>query len=111
MSNTSFDLNTLYELLEGRKKELPEGSYATYLFEKGLDKILKKVGEECTEVIIAAKDQDKKETIYEIADLTYHVMVLMVEAGISIDEIKAELESRHVIDHKVKQEKMASDHD
>ena len=111
MSNTSFDLNTLYELLEGRKKELPEGSYTTYLFEKGLDKILKKVGEECTEVIIAAKDQDKKETIYEIADLTYHVMVLMVEAGISIDEIKAELESRHVIDHKVKQEKMASDHD
>ena len=110
MSNTSFDLNTLYELLEGRKKELPEGSYTTYLFEKGLDKILKKVGEECTEVIIAAKDQDKKETIYEIADLTYHVMVLMVEAGISIDEIKAELESRHVIDHKVKQEKMASDH-
>ena len=111
MSNTSFDLNTLYKLLEGRKKELPEGSYTTYLFEKGLDKILKKVGEECTEVIIAAKDQDKKETIYEIADLTYHVMVLMVEAGISIDEIKAELESRHVIDHKVKQEKMASDHD
>ena len=111
MSNTSFDLNTLYELLEGRKKELPEGSYTTYLFEKGLDKILKKVGEECTEVIIAAKDQDKKETIYEIADLIYHVMVLMVEAGISIDEIKAELESRHVIDHKVKQEKMARDHD
>ena len=111
MSNTSFDLNTLYELLEGRKKELPEGSYTTYLFEKGLDKILKKVGEECTEVIIAAKDRDKKETIYEIADLIYHVMVLMVEAGISIDEIKAELESRHVIDHKVKQEKMASDHD
>ena len=111
MSNTSFDLNTLYELLEGRKKELPEGSYTTYLFEKGLDKILKKVGEECTEVIIAAKDRDKKETIYEIADLTYHVMVLMVEAGISIDEIKTELESRHVIDHKVKQEKMASDHD
>ena len=111
MSNTSFDLNTIYELLEGRKKELPEGSYTTYLFEKGLDKILKKVGEECTDVIIAAKDQDKKETIYEIADLIYHVMVLMVEAGISIDEIKAELEGRHVIDHKVKQEKMASDHD
>ncbi len=110
MPDTSFDLNTLYELLEGRKKELPEGSYTTYLFEKGLDKILKKVGEECTEVIIAAKDQDKKETIYEIADLTYHVMVLMVEAGISIEDIKAELESRHVIDHKVKQEKMASDH-
>ncbi|MBQ9327823.1 MAG: phosphoribosyl-ATP diphosphatase [Solobacterium sp.] len=104
-----FELSTLYELLEGRKKQLPEGSYTTYLFEKGLDKILKKVGEECTEVIIAAKDQDRKETIYEIADLTYHVMVLMVEAGISLEEIRTELESRHVIDHKVKQEKMASD--
>ena len=105
----SFDLNTLYELLEGRKQELPEGSYTTYLFQKGLDKILKKVGEECTEVIIAAKDQDRKETIYEIADLTYHVMVLMVEAGISVEDIRQELAGRHVIDHKVKQEKMASD--
>lgn len=105
----SFDLNTLYALLEGRKKELPENSYTTYLFEKGLDKILKKVGEECTEVIIAAKDQDKKETVYEIADLVYHVMVLMVEAGISVEDIRTELAGRHVIDHKVKQEKMASD--
>ena len=109
MSET-FDLNTLYSLLEDRKKELPENSYTTYLFQKGLDKILKKVGEECTEVIIAAKDQDKKETVYEIADLTYHVMVLMVEAGITVEDIKTELASRHVIDHKVKQEKMASDH-
>ena len=105
----SFDLNTLYELLEGRKQELPEGSYTTYLFQKGLDKILKKVGEECTEVIIAAKNQDRKETIYEIADLTYHVMVLMVEAGISVEDIRQELAGRHVIDRKVKQEKMASD--
>ena len=96
-------------LLEGRNNERPEGSYTTYLFEKGLDKILKKVGEECTEVIIAAKDQDHKETVYEIADLAYHVMVLMVASGITLDEIKAELASRHVIDHKVKQEKMASD--
>ena len=111
MSEQTFDLNELYALLEGRKKEQPEGSYTTYLFQKGLDKILKKVGEECTEVIIAAQDQDRKETIYEIADLTYHVMVLMVEAGISVEDIRAELAGRHVIDHKVKQEKMASDSD
>lgn len=106
---SEFSYEGLYALLEGRNKERPEGSYTTYLFEKGLDKILKKVGEECTEVIIAAKDQDHKETVYEIADLTYHVMVLMVASGITLDEIKAELASRHVIDHKVKQEKMASD--
>ena len=109
MSEERFELNTLYELLEERKRLLPENSYTTYLFQKGLDKILKKVGEECTEVIIAAKDQDKKETVYEIADLTYHVLVLMVEAGISVEEIREEPASRHVIDHKVKQEKMASD--
>ncbi len=101
-----FSIEGLYELLEGRKKEKPEGSYTTYLFEKGLDKILKKVGEECTEVIIAGKAEDKKETIYEIADLAYHVIVLMVEAGISVEDIQKELASRHVIDHKVKQEKM-----
>ncbi len=104
-----FSLQMLMKMLEGRKTEKKEGSYTTYLFEKGLDKILKKVGEESTEVIIAAKDQDKKETVYEIADLAYHVMVLMVEAGISIDDIHNELASRHVIDHKVKQEKMTSD--
>ena len=90
---------------------MPEGSYTTYLFSKGLDKILKKVGEECTEVIIAAKDNDKRETVYEIADLAYHVMVLMVENGISVNDIRKELASRHIIDHKVKQEKMASDKD
>ncbi len=101
-----FSLDALMKLIEGRKTEKKEGSYTTYLFEKGLDKILKKVGEESTEVIIAAKDRDKKETIYEIADLTYHVMVLMIEAGISIEDIHRELASRHVIDHKVKQEKM-----
>ncbi len=101
-----FSLDGLMQLLKGRKESLPEGSYTTYLFQKGIDKILKKVGEECTEVIIASKAQDKKETIYEIADLCYHVMVLMVEQGISLDEIHAELASRHVIDHKVKQEKM-----
>jgi len=103
-----FTLQGLLELIAGRKTEKKEGSYTTYLFEKGLDKILKKVGEESTEVIIAAKDQDRKETIYEIADLTYHVMVLMVEAGISLEDIHRELASRHVIDHKVKQEKMTS---
>ena len=101
-----FTMEGLYELLVGRKTEKPEGSYTTYLFEKGIDKILKKVGEECTEVIIAGKADDKKETIYEIADLAYHVMVLMVQMGISVEDIKKELASRHVIDHKVKQEKM-----
>ena len=103
---SEFSLEGLYALLQGRKRDLPEGSYTTYLFEKGLDKILKKVGEESTEVIIAGKAEDKKETIYEIADLAYHVMVLMVELGISVEDIQKELASRHVIDHKVKQEKM-----
>ena len=102
----SFSLEGLYSLLQGRKENLPEGSYTTYLFQKGLDKILKKVGEECTEVIIAGKAQDKAETIYEIADLAYHVLVLMVELGIPVDDIKQELASRHIVDHKVKQEKM-----
>ncbi|MBQ9933278.1 MAG: bifunctional phosphoribosyl-AMP cyclohydrolase/phosphoribosyl-ATP diphosphatase HisIE [Ruminiclostridium sp.] len=101
-----FALQGLMEMLEGRKRDKPEGSYTTYLFEKGLDKILKKVGEESTEVIIAGKAEDKAETIYEIADLAYHVMVLMVEMGISLEDIHKELASRHVIDHKVKQEKM-----
>ncbi len=104
----TFSLEGLMNLIKGRKTEKKEGSYTTYLFEKGLDKILKKVGEESTEVIIAAKAEDKKETIYEIADLAYHVMVLMVEAGISLEDIHKELASRHVIDHKVKQEKMTS---
>lgn len=106
--NHPFSYEGLYKLIEGRKTEKKEGSYTTYLFEKGLDKILKKVGEESTEVIIAAKAQDKKETIYEISDLAYHVMVLMIEAGISLDDIYRELASRHVIDKKVKQEKMTS---
>ena len=101
-----FSLQGLMSLIEGRKTDKKEGSYTTYLFEKGLDKILKKVGEECTEVIIAAKDHDKKETVYEIADLAYHVMVLMIENGILLEDIHKELASRHVIDHKVKQEKM-----
>ena len=101
-----FQLEGLYQLLQSRKQELPEGSYTTYLFQKGLDKILKKVGEESTEVIIAGKAQDKAETVYEIADLAYHVLVLMVELGISVEDIRAELASRHIIDHKVKQEKM-----
>ena len=101
-----FTLSGLMELIKGRKSEPKEGSYTSYLFEKGLDKILKKVGEETTEVIIAAKAEDKKETIYEIADLVYHVLVLMTEAGISTEDVIRELSSRHVIDHKVKQEKM-----
>ena len=102
----AFSLQSLMTLIEGRKIEKKEGSYTTYLFEKGIDKILKKVGEECTEVIIAGKADDKKETIYEIADLTYHVMVLMIEMGISLEDIHDELASRDVIDKKVKQEKM-----
>ncbi len=101
-----FSYEQLIKLIEGRKTDKQEGSYTTYLFEKGIDKILKKVGEESTEVIVAAKNNDKKETIYEISDLAYHVMVLMIEMGISLEDIHRELASRHVIDHKVKQEKM-----
>ena len=108
-NRAAFSMEGLYDLLEGRKKEMPEGSYTSYLFQKGIDKILKKVGEESTEVIIAGKANDKKETIYEIADLAYHVMVMMVEMGISVEDVMRELASRHVIDHKVKQEKMAGD--
>ncbi len=105
-AESEFSLEALMKIIEGRKINKKEGSYTTYLFEKGIDKILKKVGEECTEVIIAGKADDKAETIYEISDLVYHVMVLMIEMGISLDDIKNELASRHVIDHKVKQEKM-----
>ena len=101
-----YSLDVLYDMLAERKQKMPEGSYTTYLFSKGVDKILKKVGEESTEVIIGAKSGDKAETIYEIADLTYHVMVLMNEMGISLEEVRKELASRHIIDHKVKQEKM-----
>ena len=102
----AFSYEGLYELIKGRKTAPKEGSYTTYLFEKGMDKILKKVGEECTEVIIGAAKADKDETVYEIADLTYHVMVLMVQMGITVEEITRELEKRHVVDHKVKQERM-----
>ena len=103
---SQFSLEGLYNLLLDRKAKMPEGSYTTYLFEKGIDKILKKVGEECTEVIIAGKADDKKETVYEIADLAYHIMVLMTEMGITVEDVHRELASRHIIDHKVKQEKM-----
>ena len=101
-----FSYEGLYEMLVGRKVNKKEGSYTTYLFEKGIDKILKKVGEECTEVIIGAKGGDKAETVYEIADLLYHITVMMIEMGISLDEVTAELAKRHIVDHKVKQEKM-----
>ena len=101
-----FSYEGLYRLISGRRTDPKEGSYTTYLFEKGLDKILKKVGEECTEVIIAGKGGDKAETVYEIADLCYHVMVLMVQSGISLEDVTRELARRHVIDHKVKQERM-----
>ena len=101
-----FSVQGLYDLLVGRNESRPEGSYTTYLFEKGIDKILKKVGEENTEVIVASKGDDRKETVYEIADLMYHVMVLMVHMGITVSDVLKELASRHIIDHKVKQEKM-----
>ena len=101
-----FSLNGLYDMLVQRNEQRPQGSYTTYLFEKGIDKILKKVGEECTEVIIAGKADDRAETIYELADLAYHAMVLMVQMGISVEDVHKELASRHIIDHKVKQEKM-----
>ena len=105
-AHQDFSMEALYQLLAGRKTNPKEGSYTTYLFQKGIDKILKKVGEECTEVIVAGKGGSKEETIFEIADLAYHVMVLMVEMGIEPKDIFAQLESRHVVDHKVKQEKM-----
>ncbi len=101
-----FSVDGLYELIEGRKTDPKEGSYTSYLFDKGIDKILKKVGEECTEVVIAAKGGDRDETIFEIADLTYHVLVLMAEYGITLNDIRGQLASRHVVDKKVKQEKM-----
>ncbi|MCL2508347.1 MAG: bifunctional phosphoribosyl-AMP cyclohydrolase/phosphoribosyl-ATP diphosphatase HisIE [Oscillospiraceae bacterium] len=102
----AFSVGGLMELIADRKLNQTEGSYTTYLFQKGLDKILKKIGEESAEVLIAAKGGDKAETIFEIADLTYHIMVLMTEMGITADDVVDELASRHVVDHKVKQEKM-----
>ena len=101
-----FSVSALYKKLLGRKVQMPEGSYTTYLFEKGIDKILKKIGEESTEVIVAAKGDDKKETIYELADLMYHSLVLMVQMGITVEDVESELASRDIIEHKVKQEKM-----
>ena len=99
-------LHTLYKLLQERDAQRPEGSYTSYLFEKGREKILKKLGEECTEVVIGAMKGDKEETVYELADLCYHAMVLMVSEGVSPEDVRAELASRHVVDHKVKQERM-----
>lgn len=103
---TPFSYKALYDMIKGRKTEPKEGSYTTYLFDKGMDKILKKVGEESTEVIIAGAKNDKEETVYEIADLAYHIMVMMVEQGITLEDVTAELSKRHVIDHKIKQERM-----
>lgn len=102
----AFSYEGLYKMLLDRKLNKKEGSYTTYLFEKGIDKILKKVGEECTEVIIGAKGGDKEETVFEIADLLYHITVMMIEMGISLDDVTKELAKRHIVDHKVKQEKM-----
>lgn len=99
-------IDTLYELVKERKEAPQEGSYTSYLFEKGVEKILKKVGEESTEVVIGAMKEDRSETIYEISDLAYHVLVLMVEMGIDLAEVRQELANRHVVDKKVKQERM-----
>jgi len=101
---SKFSILALYEMMEGRKNTPQEGSYTTYLFEKGMDKILKKIGEECTETVIAGAKNDKQEAVYEIADLTYHILVMMVEMGISIQDIKDELASRRIVDSKIKQE-------
>jgi phosphoribosyl-ATP pyrophosphohydrolase/phosphoribosyl-AMP cyclohydrolase len=103
---TPFSYEAFYEMIKGRKTEPKEGSYTTYLFDKGMDKTLNKVGEESTEVIIAGAKNDKEETIYEIADLAYHIMVMMVEQGIDLKDVTTELSKRHVVDHKVKQERM-----
>ena len=101
-----FSLEKLYQLIEGRKNNKVDGSYTTYLFEKGIDKILKKIGEECTEVIIGAKNNDNEELVYELADLTYHSLVLMIEKGLRLSDVATELAKRHVVDSKIKQEKM-----
>ncbi len=101
-----FTVQGLADMLADRKRNPREGSYTSYLFEKGLEKILKKVGEESTEVIIAAAMQDKEETVFEIGDLAYHVLVLMTAMDISLTDVIKELESRHIIDHKIKQERM-----
>ena len=103
---SNFTFSQLYSLIEDRKDNPVDGSYTNYLFDKGIDKILKKIGEESTEVIIGAKNNDNQEIIYEISDLTYHIIVLMIEQGISLDDIKLELSNRHIIDKKIKQEKM-----
>jgi phosphoribosyl-ATP pyrophosphohydrolase/phosphoribosyl-AMP cyclohydrolase len=100
-----FTIEDLFDLIKDRKANPKVGSYTTYLFEKGIDKILKKIGEESTEVIIGTKNS-KEESVYEIADLCYHVLVLMAETGITLDDIRNELKSRHVVDKKTKQEKM-----
>lgn len=101
-----FSIYKLYELIKGRKINMTEGSYTTYLFNSGIDKILKKIGEESSEVIIGAKNGSKEEIIYELSDLLYHSLVLMVEKNITLNDIKDELSKRSIIDKKVKQESM-----
>ena len=88
-------LHELYETVEGLCQEKQEGSYTCYLFEKGLDKILKKCGEECSEVIIAAKNGKREDTVGELADLLYHLTVLMVNEGIPFEAVEQELARRH----------------
>jgi len=87
-------LQELYEVVKQRKENFEEGSYTCYLFDKGLDKILKKCGEECSEMIIASKNESKEELVGEIGDLIYHMMVLMVERGVELDDVMALLDKR-----------------
>lgn len=96
-------LQELYNTIESRKTEKQEGSYTCYLFEKGLDKILKKCGEECSEVIIAAKNGDNQETVLELSDLLYHLTVLMVNEGISWQDVENELARRELKTGNLKQ--------
>lgn len=99
------ELNVLYETVLDRKASPEEGSYTSYLFGKGEEKILKKVGEECTEVIIASLSQSKEDLLNEFGDLFYHMVVLMVEKGITLEEISAELERRSGKKHNLKAER------
>lgn len=101
----NIELEELYDVIKDRKNNPEEGSYTTYLFSKGIEKILKKVGEESTEVIISSLNGNKAEQIGEMCDLVYHLTVLMVKLDISLDDIGLELEKRHEITHNLKEER------
>ena len=102
-------LEELYAIIKGRKETPKEGSYTNYLFDKGLDKILKKVGEEATEVVIAAKNENPRELVYETADVLYNLLVLLVEKGVSYEAILEELASREGVISKTQERKAITD--